>query len=60
MKPKIRDTRAVRLERVLGPDYIPLFGGRPLREKVIGREDDFDLKILLYGTSSVEDFIAKL
>ncbi len=55
-----KDKRAVNLEHVRSPGFIPLFGGRPKREKVIGREDGLDLKILLHTCVSVEDFLAKI
>lgn len=38
---------------------IPLFSGRPDRQKVIGREDLMDLDILLNTCASVEEFVAK-
>ncbi len=38
---------------------IPLFSGRPHREKVIGRDDLMDLDILLNTCRSIDDFIAK-
>jgi hypothetical protein len=59
MQPNFRDNRAVKLEKALSPDYIPLFGGRPVRATVIGKDDFLDLAILLNTTKDVEEFIAK-
>jgi hypothetical protein len=60
MEPKFEDKRAVKLEKVLSPDFIPLFGGRPSRSARIGKDDSLDLKILLETTQDVGQFIAKL
>lgn len=43
----------------LGMEAIPLFAGRPKREKVIGRDDLMDLDILLHTCDTVEAFLAK-
>ena len=59
MESQFEDKRAVKLEKVLSPDFIPLFGGRPARTARIGKDDTLDLKILLNTTHSVEEFIAK-
>jgi hypothetical protein len=59
MQPNFQDNRAVKLEKVFSPDYIPLFGGRPLRPTAIGKDDSLDLAILLNTTRDVEEFIAK-
>lgn len=59
MQPQFKDERAVKLERVLSADFIPLFGGRPRREARIGKDDSMDLKIILNTTHSVEEFLAK-
>jgi hypothetical protein len=60
MEKKFRDSRAVKLENVLASDFIPLFGGRPTRELVIGKDDSLDLTIILNTTDSVEDFLRKI
>ena len=60
MQHNFEDKRAVKLEKVLSPDFIPLFGGRPTRAARIGKDDALDLKILLNTTHDVEHFIAKL
>lgn len=60
MKSEFKDTRAVKLERVLAADFIPLFSGRPRRSLVIGKDDSLDLTILLNTTDSVEAFLAKV
>ena len=57
---QFKDNRAVKLERALAGDYIPLFGGRPTRELVIGKDDFLDLTIFLNTTGSVEDFLMKI
>ena len=59
MEPNIPDTSAIKLDKVLSPDFIPLFGGRPLRAAKIGKDDALDLKILLNTTRDVVQFIAK-
>lgn len=43
----------------LSPDFIPLFGGRPVRSVRIGKDDTVDLKILLNTTGDVDAFLAK-
>ena len=60
MEAKFEDKRAVKLEKVLSADFIPLFGGRPRRALRIGKDDSLDLKILLNTTRSVEEFLAKM
>ena len=60
MKGPIKDSRAVKLEKVLSGDFIPLFGGRPHRSLLIGKDDSLDLKILLNTTETVEEFLAKI
>lgn len=55
--PNARD--AAKLVKALSPDFIPLFGGRPLRPARIGKDDILDLKILLNTTRDVEEFLAK-
>jgi hypothetical protein len=59
MQPNFQDNRAVKLEKALDPDFIPMFGGRPLRSARIGRDDSLDLKIILNTTKDVEEFLAK-
>ena len=56
----IRDSRAVKLQKVLSGDHIPLFSGRPVRDEIINNHDIIDLKILLHSTKSIEQFISKL
>ena len=51
--------RIPKLDKALSQDFIPLFGGRPLRAVQIGKDDTVDLKILLNTTADVEQFIAK-
>ena len=58
MGPNFKDKRSSKAN-VAAKDAIPLFGGRPKREKVIGREDMLDLKILLNTCDTVEEFLAK-
>ena len=59
MTPNFEDKRAVKLQNVMAKDFIPLFSGRPERDKVIGREDLMDLDILLHTANTVEEFLAK-
>ena len=56
----MKDPRYAKFAKVLSKDSIPLFGGRPGREKVINREDFMDLKILLNSTEDVETFLTKV
>jgi hypothetical protein len=51
---KIRGT-----DNIVATESIPMFSGRPKREKVIGRDDLMDLDILLHTCDSVEELIAK-
>ncbi len=57
MKPNTEDKRAVKL---IAKDSIPLFAGRPQRDRVIGRDDLMDLDILLHTANTVEEFLAKV
>jgi hypothetical protein len=59
MASNFEDKRAVKLQNVLAKDFIPLFSGRPQRERVIGRDDLMDLDILLHTSNSLEDFLSK-
>ena len=59
MEHNIQRSRAVKLDKALSPDFIPMFGGRPLRTVRIGKDDTLDLKILLNTTKDVGQFIAK-
>jgi hypothetical protein len=54
-KPYIFDRRQITLENTV--NYIPMFSGRPKRDKDIGQEDIFNLQIALNTTSSVTDFV---
>lgn len=47
-------------QNVLAAEAIPMFSGRPSREKVIGRDDLVDLDILLHTCDTVEAFLAKV
>ena len=60
MTPKFEDKRAVKLENVVAKDFIPLFSGRPKRDRVIGKEDLMDLDILLHTSNTIEEFLAKV
>lgn len=59
-KPAIVDKRSIRLEDVTKSDYIPFLGGRPNRTNIISNDDTINLKILLYTTASVAEFLEKL
>jgi len=50
---------AVKLQNVSAAEFIPLFSGRPKREKVISKDDLMDLDILLHTCDTVEAFLAK-
>ena len=56
----LNDQQPGKPAKVLSKEFIPLFGGRPAREKIIHREDALDLKILLNSTEDVSAFVAKL
>lgn len=57
MKP---NTEGERTAKVIAKDSIPLFAGRPRRERVIGKDDLMDLDILLHTANTVEEFLAKV
>lgn len=59
-KKTVIDRRSVSLEHVLRADYIPLGGGRPHRQAVIGNEDLINLIIALNTSKSFEDFLNTL
>jgi hypothetical protein len=50
---------SAKAQGVLAADVIPMFSGRPKRDKVIGRDDLMDLDILLHTCDSVEELLAK-
>jgi hypothetical protein len=58
MAPDLENKGAFKQE-VAAQDFIPLFSGRPKREKVIGKDDLLDLDILLHTCDTVEAFLAK-
>ena len=57
---KNSDKHLSKFPGTVAPDFIPLFAGRPKREKIIGRDEGLDLKILLHTSNSVEEFLSKL
>lgn len=57
-KKNVLDKRAVKLERMMMPGYIPFLEGRPKRETVIGNEDIINLHIALETCKSLEEFLA--
>jgi hypothetical protein len=62
MSLNLGDNRPVNTRNAQGTiaaEAIPLFAGRPRREKVIGRDDLMDLDILLHTCDTVEAFLAK-
>jgi hypothetical protein len=59
MAANIEDNGAVKLQNVPAQDFIPLFTGRPKREKIISKDDLMDLDILLHTCDTVEAFLAK-
>jgi hypothetical protein len=60
MQHNYHDKRAVKLEKDDAQDFIPMFGGRPLRTVRIGKDDFLDLKIILNTTRDVEAFLARI
>jgi hypothetical protein len=60
MAPNFEGTNPAKLQQVAMTDTIPLFSGRPKREKVIGRDDLLDVDILLHTCDTVEDLLAKI
>jgi hypothetical protein len=59
MIPNSGNSGSTKLQHDTASETIPLFAGRPKREKVIGREDLMDLDILLHTCDTVEAFLAK-
>lgn len=59
MIPNTNNSGSAKVQHVLAAETIPLFSGRPKREKVIGRDDLMDLDILLHTCDTVEAFLAK-
>jgi hypothetical protein len=59
MTPNLEDSRSAKLH-LIAADTIPMFSGRPKREKVIGRDDLMDLDILLHTCDSIDALLAKL
>ncbi len=59
-KPNVFDKRTVRLEEITKPGSIPFLGGRPKRTTIITGDDILDLKILLYTSVSVNDFLESI
>src|SRR4051812_5490770 len=57
MEPKLPYSRTAKWEKILAGDYIPLFGGRPLRAVNISKDDVLNLRIVLNTTGSVEEFL---
>ena len=57
MAPDLDNKSAIK--QASAQDFIPLFTGRPKREKVIGKDDLMDLDILLHTCDTVEAFLAK-
>ena len=58
-KPSVIDKRSVRLEDINKRDYIPFLGGRPKRMKIITTDDIMNLKIALYTTGTVDEFLGQ-
>ncbi|MFH0920609.1 MAG: hypothetical protein V1913_09625 [Fibrobacterota bacterium] len=52
-----RANSLVRNASLLSKDYIPFLGGRPERELPINSKDIMDLKIDLWTTASVDEFM---
>lgn len=60
METNFDNSRPAKVRTALASDVIPLFAGRPAREKVIGRDDLLDLDILLHTCDGVDELLAKL
>lgn len=60
MQHNFHEKRSVKLEKDHAQDFIPMFGGRPLRTVRIGKDDFLDLKIILNTTRDVEAFLARI
>lgn len=60
MAPNLEGTNPVKLQHVATAESIPLFAGRPRREKIIGRDDLLDVDILLHTCNTVEELLAKI
>lgn len=56
----ISDRRRVKLEKIMDPNYIPLYSGRPNRDKIINSDDIANLKIALETTSNVPEFVKQV
>ncbi|HEX2612063.1 MAG TPA: hypothetical protein VHO02_00525 [Fibrobacteria bacterium] len=59
MAPNLEGTNPVH-PHVATADSIPLFAGRPQRERVIGRDDLMDVDIILHTCNTVEELLAKI
>jgi hypothetical protein len=55
-----RANSLARYASFLSKDYIPFLGGRPERELPIGAQDIMDLKIDLWTSASVNEFLSHL
>jgi len=60
MAPNLEGANRVKLQNVAMAESIPLFAGRPRREKVISRDDLLDVDILLHTCGTVEELLAKI
>jgi hypothetical protein len=59
-KKNVLDRRAVKLEEVMKPGFIPFLEGRPKRDTVIGKEDIMNLNIALETSKTLEEFLARV
>ncbi len=50
----------IMLENAMNEDSIELFHGRPSRKSPINREDIINLKIALYCSKSLEEFLEQV
>ena len=53
----IKDERRFKLEKMQDKAYIPLFAGRPERQKIIQRDELINLKIALNSAKSLDEFL---
>jgi hypothetical protein len=59
-KPNVIDKRSIHLEEITKPASIQFLGGRPKRVSIITSDDILDLRILLYTTQSVTEFLKSI
>jgi hypothetical protein len=56
-KKHVSDRRRITLDEAMHGKLIPMFGGRPEREQVIGKDDLMNLKIAFNTCNDVNQFL---